>query len=90
MRWMKGIAHTCIEIQVTQCSHSCSRLHVEHIRSKSIRTLVRLLEDEIVEVQIESGHRIRNLHFERRLMDLHKLTLVSLVHNDCRIKILSM
>ena len=66
-----------------------NRLHVSNIRLELICAFVRIFEHRIIEIQIEPEHRIRHSHLDGRFMHLYELALVSLVHLNGRIEILS-
>ena len=86
---MKSITGTRLQIQMFRILDRRCRLHGQHIWIEFICSFIWLVEDRIVEIKVESGHGIRNLHIQLRLMNLNKLSLVLSPDHYRRIKILS-
>ena len=85
---MQGISRPGLEVNAPAPVCILVRPHVQLVRLELVCSLVRLLEDSVVEVHVETKERIRHVHLLDRLEHVGRIALVGVGHLHGRVDVL--
>ena len=86
---MKGIARSEAGVELVGGGGAVVGLHYDQVGPELVRTLVGIVEYGIVEIELEAGQGIGNLHGNILLEKPHRLALVGPVHLHGGVQVLA-
>ena len=86
---VESVTGTGLEIKLPSSPGILGRPHIQHIRLEAVGSLVWLLKNLVVKIQIEVKQRVGDVHPEQRLVYLRSVALIGVGDLDGRIEILS-
>ena len=86
---MESVTRSGLKVKLTSSPGILLRPHVQHVRLEVVGTLIRLVENLIVKIQIEPQQGIRHIHSKKRLLYLGRTALIGVRDLYGRVEILS-
>ena len=86
---MKRVASSCLQIEALASPGVPAWLDVQHVWLETIRSVIRVIENLIIEIQIESQQRIRDHHLGEWFLNMRRIPFVGIRHLDRRVQILA-